>query len=362
MRLLERERAGAFFEEWLDERRPGDAAADAGRFVVEQLLEAAYDDACPGPPRRRLAMSTAGVPVVYSHKCSAGTCDPPFRMLAEPGGAGLSVAEQVAVSRDLLGRVLDHLGWHGAVEPLDAILELLIPHDRDVLDGWHGGLGFGVDLGDAGPELRVYCNVRDGEITGRWQRLLDVIGEFADERAADAVLEILRLAAPRTVPAGLAVALGGGGIRAIRLYAGLLDATAESALAAAPARFEHVESSVSRLVDSYGSSFAELDSQALTLAYDFAVVDGLLQPRVARYKVDLFCEPSSSSGCTALLDWIDWLARSLGLAPAGLRGFARGLDRHFPGWTFQYLSLGCRDDGHELTAYCVPGDGEARAA
>jgi hypothetical protein len=352
---LDRARAGAFFGDWLDARESAEGAADAGRLVVERLLDAAYDVAPAKPVRRRLAMSTAGAPVVYSHKLADGGRAPAFRMLAEPGGIGIGVAEQVALSRRLLGGLLADLGWLGAAEPLDAVVELLIPAEPGALDDWHGGLGLGVEVGDAGPELRVYCNVRHGELTGRWQRLLDVVGEFADARAVGAVVEMLDIAIPRAVPAGLAVAIGAGQVRGIRLYAGLLDATAESAVAAAPDCFADSAPPIARLVDSYRAAFGELGTQGLTLAYDFALVDGLLWPAVARYKVDLFCEPASGHGTAALLDWIDPLARSLGLAPAGLRRFASDLDRHFPGWTFQYLSLGCRDGTRELSAYCVPG-------
>jgi len=352
MSMRDRERAEAFFGEWLDEREAGDAA---GRLVVEQLLEAAYDVPAADPVRRRIAISTPGAPVVYSHKCSARAGAAPFRMLSEPGGVGISVPEQVALSRNLLRRLLDHLSWSAAAGPLDAVLDRLIPQDAGALNEWHGGLGFGVEVADTGPELRVYCNVRHGELADRWQRLIDVVGEFADVRAEDAVAEILGIAVPRAVPAGVAVAVGGGDVRGIRLYAGLLDATAESAVAAAPQRFAHAERAISRLVDSYRAWFGDLGTQGLTLAYDFAVIDGVLWPSVVRYKVDLFCEPSSGHGTAALLDWIEPLARSLGLAPAGLRRFASDLDRHFPGWTFQYLSLGCRDGTQELSAYCVPG-------
>jgi hypothetical protein len=352
---LDRARAGAFFGDWLDARGSTDGGGDTGRLVVERLLDAAYDVAPADPVRRLLAMSTAGAPVVYSHKCAARDGAAAFRMLAEPGGIGVSVAEQIGLSRKLLDGLLADLGWLGAAEPVDAVLARLIPTDRGALDEWHGGLGFGVEVADAGPELRVYCNVRHGELTDRWQRLIDVVGEFADVRAEGAMAEILQIAVPRTVPAGVAVAVGDGEVRGVRLYAGLLDATAESAVAAAPARFARDEPAITRLVDSYRASFGDLGMQGLTLAYDFAVTDGLVWPSVARYKVDLFCEQSSGHGTAALLDWIDPLARSLGLAPNGLRRFAGCLDRHVPGWTFQYLSLGCRDGMQELSAYCVPG-------
>ena len=184
--------------------------------------------------------------------------------------------------------------------------------------------------------------------------MLDVVCEFADERAADAVIEMLDIAVQRAVPAGVALAIGDGELQGIRLYAGLLDPSAAGAVAASPQRFAGAASAIRQLVDSYRSQFEELGEQGLTLAYDFAIDDGLLVPWMVRYKVDLFCEPSSGVGRAAHLDWIEPLARSLGVALPGLGRFVGSMDRHFPGWTFQYVSLGCRDEAHELSVYCVP--------
>jgi hypothetical protein len=346
----ERERAEAYFSSWHAHLRN-----DAARWLHDRLLHAAYDVAVSRRARRRLAITTAGVPIVYSHKSSRRIGETPFRILVEPGGTGITVAEQVRLSRDLLNDIFDHLGWQRAGSRVDAVLASLLPVDPQAYGNWHGGLGFGIEADQKALELRLYCNVRHGELTSRWQRFADAIGEFADERAEGAFRELVEIAAPRAVPAGVALAVADGEVRGIRLYVGLLEATAASALAAAPASFATSAPAIRRLVDSYCSWFGDLGAQDITLAYDFAVRDGLLWPTVARYKVDLWCEPANDSDSARLLDWAENFIESLELAPSGLRAFFSELNDMFPGAAFQYLSLGCKRGEEEFSAYCVPG-------
>jgi hypothetical protein len=366
MTLLERERAEAFFRSWQGRQQRG-PSDDATRWLHDQLLDAAYDMAPSQPARRRLAITTAGVPIVYSHKSSPDAAASPFRMLVEPGGAGVTVAEQVRLSRNLLHRVLDGLGWQDAGGQVDEVLDALLPVDQEAFDHWHGGLGFGMQADEHGPELRLYCNVRHGELVSRWQRLTDAVAAFADQRAEAPFRALLERAVPRTVPAGVGLAVAGGQVRAIRLYVGLLAATADSAVAAATESFGGSGGAIRLVVDSYRRWFGELGEQDITLAYDYAIRDGTLLPSVTRFKVDVWCEPANDSGRQRLLAWTQELAGSLGLAPSGLRAFFAELEGTFPGSTFQYVSLGCRSQAEELSVYLVPGrsteaDGGPRAA
>jgi hypothetical protein len=354
MSLGERERAAAYFSTWHERHYLHNPRGDDVLWLHNRLLHAAYD-VVSSEARRRLAITTAGVPIVYSHKSSRRMERSPFRILVEPGGIGITVAEQVRLSRDLLNDVFDRLGWQGAGRRVDAVLASLLPTDPTAYENWHGGLGFGIEADENALELRLYCNVRHGELTSRWQRFADAIGEFADQRAESAFREILEIAAPRAVPAGVALAVANGEMCGIRLYVGLLEATAASAVAAAPASFASSAPSIRRLVDSYRSWFGALGTQDITLAYDFAVREGVLLPAVGRYKVDVWCEPANEFGPEQILDWaedfIDWLQ----LSPSELRAFFSEIEGAFPGATFQYLSLGCRSGEEEFTTYCIPG-------
>ncbi len=351
----ERARADAFFTTWHARHGAYRSSSDVASWLHEQLLDATFEEAPSCPAQRRLAISTPGVPVVYSHKCTRRRESPRFRMLAEPGGTATTVAEQIVLSRDLLHRISCQLGWQRATGRIDAVLDLLLPSDPEAFAEWHGGLGFGLEVGDGGPELRLYCNVRQGDLTSRWQRFADAVGELADESAEPAFREILHLAAPRTFPVGLALAIGGGELRGIRLYCGLSDATSDSAIAAAPGSFAESASVIRRFVDSYRASLGDLGEHEITLGYDFAARNELLWPAVMRYKVDLWCEEASNLDRARLIAWAEDQIESFGMDRSGLRSFFTDLDGAFDGWTLQYLSLGCRNGSEELTAYCIPG-------
>ncbi|MFL5605073.1 MAG: hypothetical protein ACJ8AD_01380, partial [Gemmatimonadaceae bacterium] len=179
--LVERADAEAFFDAWRERYAAAPSDRD-GVVLHDQLLAAAFDTAGSPVPRRRLAMSNAGVPVVYSHKTTRRGGAPRFRLLAEPGGTGITVAEQILLSRDLLARMSRDLGWQRACDQVNAVLDQLIPTDADAVADWHGGLGFGLEIGERGPELRLYCNVRHGDLTSRWQRFADAVGVLAGAR------------------------------------------------------------------------------------------------------------------------------------------------------------------------------------
>lgn len=347
-----RRRAAAHFVRW-SRRCGGVSATDA--WLHQQLLDAAFDEAPQTVCRRRLAISSLGVPVVYSHKCRTGD-RPAFRLLAEPGGTSITVAEQVQLSRALLDRVFDHFEWDRARAPVNAILDVLLPTDIEEYSTWHGGLGFGFECGDSGQELRVYCNVRHGDLRLRWQRVVDAIGEIADERAEPALREIVDISSPRAVPAGLALALNDRGVTGVRVYCGLCDATGEGAVAALPRALASSASSIRAFVQQYCATFGDLVSQEITLAYDFAVRDGLMHPSVARYKVDVYCEAVSRRERARLIAWAENQLLARGLAPSDLQVFLVDLDDAFTGSTLQYLSLACRKKEEEITVYCIPGD------
>jgi hypothetical protein len=352
---VERSDADAFFAS----RRAGcdDRISSTEAWLHEQLLDAAFDDTAQTICRRRLAISAAGVPVVYSHKCSPRS-RASFRMLAEPGGTGVTVAEQVQLSRALINRVIDHLGWEDARVPANAILDVLLPPEPSFYTAWHGGIGLGLEVGDRGPELRVYVNVRHGDLRVRWQRLVDAVGEIADERAEPALREIVDIASPRAVPAGLALAIDGRGVTALRLYCGMTDASAGGVTAALPRLHAGAAPSITQFLRSYAECFGDPIGQDVTVAYDFVVLDGLLSPTASRYKADVFCEPVSGRHGDRLMAWLEaqLATRGLGGGVSELHRFLNDVEDAFGAFTLQYVSLGCSDRGDEVTVYCIPGD------
>ena len=349
---IERSDADAFFDR---RTRDDDRIGAIDAWLHEQLLDAAFCDATQTVCRRRLAISAAGVPVVYSYKCTPRDRSS-FRMLAEPGGTGITVAEQVELSRALLDRAIKHFAWINACTPVNAMLDALLPSDPDSYAAWHGGIGFGFESSDRGPELRVYVNVRHGDLLARWQRIVDAIGEIADERTEPALREIVDIASPRAVPAGLAFAMDDRGVTGLRVYCGMSDASADGVTAALPRVLSAAAPSIAAFLRSYVDSCGELVSQDVTVAYDFAAHDGLLHPTVARYKVDVFCERVSGGDRDGLMAWLKAQVVSRDLPASGLYRFLNDVDEQFGGSALQYVSLGSRDRGEELSVYCIPGD------
>jgi hypothetical protein len=351
---IARAQAALFFAAWRARHGAGPAPNDLASWLHERLLDATLLDE-PPVIRRALAINTAGVPIVYSHKSMPGARPPRFRMLAEPGGTGITVAEQVSLARELVRNFCERAGWRQALRRAEAVIEVLLPTEPNGFDDWHGGLGFGLEVSEDGPDLRVYCNVRHGSFLTRWQRLADAVGEFADKRAQPAFRELLDRAAPLTSPAGLALAITDDKVHAIRLYCGLVEATADSAIAAAPGRFTAWAPAIRNFVDSHLTSVGGLEEQDITLAFDFAIRDWLLVPRVARYKVDVRCTRATALDAPAVAAWAADTVAALGLDPSPLAEFVSDVERAFGGCAIQYVSLGCFDGGPELAVYCIPG-------
>ncbi len=319
------------------------------------MLDAAYAQGASDIPRRGLAITNVGRPLVYSHKSAHTTGASPFRMLVEPGGEGRTVAEQVDFSSKLQRDVFNHLGWQRGGDHVEAVLRRLLPRNRAAFDDWRAGLGFGIQVAETDLEFRVYCNLWHGALQGRWRRLAAAIDAFSDGRRDDSVRAVLDKVIPRAHPVGVGLALADGDVRGIRLYFGLLRADADSAIDAAPDAFASSGIAIRSLVETYRERFGAPGRQDITLAYDFAIRGGTLEPGPARFKVDLYCEPASGSTGMPLLEWAEGRVASAGLDASSLRTFVSDLEAAFSGATLQYVSLGCRHGADEIAAYCIPG-------
>jgi hypothetical protein len=319
------------------------------------MLDAAYATGASEIPRRHLAITNIGSPLVYSHKSDHTTGPPPFRMLVEPGGEGRTVAEQVDFSSTLLCDVFSHFGWQRSVDQVEAVLRRLLPRNPDAFDDWRAGLGFGIEIAESDLEVRVYCNLWHGALQSRWRRLADAIAEFSHGRTDASVRAVLDRAMPRAYPVGVGLAVADGDVRGIRLYLGLVRADVGSAINAAPEGFADSWHAIRSLVETYRERFGALGRQDITLAYDFAIRGGILEPGPARFKVDLYCEPTSGSARMPLFEWAEGRVASAGMDAASLRAFVSDMDAAFSGATLQYVSLGCRHGVEEIAAYCIPG-------
>jgi hypothetical protein len=159
----------------------GPAGELLGR-CVDLLLAGSCDYPAGGRPHRRSALNIDGTPVQLG--LSLGGDGRRLQFLGEAGEAQLSNGERLAASRDRLRQVAILLGMERSLAETEPLVdELAPPADRDLLADHAGAVWLGAGCAQGGaPELRLYCNAKWGEASGRWQRLRRVATCFGIER------------------------------------------------------------------------------------------------------------------------------------------------------------------------------------
>src|SRR5262245_3015225 len=131
--------------------------AGRSRDVVRILAEAALD-VPHEPAAREPALFEDGTPIGFSLQLDGGA-PASFRLLVEPGGLAIGLAEQIDRSLAVLGRILAALGWTESARDLNRIARGVYPSDPADLATWWGGMWLGIAAG-AEFDLRVYMNLR----------------------------------------------------------------------------------------------------------------------------------------------------------------------------------------------------------
>lgn len=325
--------------------------------LARTLIDAAFFGE-RGVERRRPVISADGTPILLSIQENGRGQAPPFRLLAEPGLASLSVSEQIDFTLHTLNGLLADLQWQSAGDSVNAVVRMLFPNRADAVDSWWGGMGLGCALDLHGLELRLYCNVREGSVESRWRRVAAVLALFGSLAVIGEQLRVLmERVSQHAIPAGIALCIRDGCVRGLRLYVavphpgvqticelGALDECSRDCVADVCAAYSEVRAF------SYG---------CVTAAFDFAVsrdqtrID--LQP--LRFKADFDCTPDPLGRCADRNSITDWLAerhRRCGLPDTKLRAFLDLLTRTFGGWTADYVSFGLRRGANEMTTYVLP--------
>lgn len=305
--------------------------------------------------RRRPSLTHDGTAVVYSHELADESPGRPFRILTEPGGTAITVAQQIDWSLHLVDMLLGVLGWRAAAADLNAIASVVFPEDPSVVNAWWGGIWLGLAGGPGRVELRVYMNLRHDAPGARWQRVADVLALFGDERLESPLREVVDRAGPHGTPVGLGVAIVDGCVPVLRLYVGVHRPGRAVLRALLPERFGDEGS----LVDSLDGIFTGLagvfGSQSVTVGYDFRRdTDGVFVPDIARVKFDVSCQFLSSADGAAVLsrlaglpDWSAWRA------PA-LSRFTEDLTTCFGGFELEYVSMSMGTRPMTGTVYAKP--------
>lgn len=338
----------------------GDAAAHLcplGRLLQRELAQAIVPVPGSTVARRRPSMCHDGTPVVYSLKLG-GANAPPYRILVEPGGLGITVAEQIAFSLQVTDRILGLLSWRDAASALNAVTTRVFPPQASAVNSWWGGIWLGAAIGPGVAELRLYLNLRHGDAAHRWQRVADVVARFGDASLERPLRAWMRRTHAHAIPVGLGIVVSGGRLRGIRVYVGLHKPAAESLLAAVAPTSPRAEQELTAVCRGFNERFGGFAPQSVTVGYDFLLDEaGVLQPAIARTKVDLCCQLIAPSRRAALDPWIRGLLADRGQA---LDSFQADLTACFGGFKTEFVSLGFRPDLDHVTVYCRPAnDAEA---
>jgi hypothetical protein len=317
------------------------------------MLRSALDVPPQRIPLRRPSLSLDGTPFVYSLKLSPSPAPPGFRMLVEPGGVGITVAEQIDYTLLSLDALARRLGWTRLGEDLNPWFRRLLPGDASAVRSDWGGLWLGLSVDGPDPELRAYVNLRRGDARARWARFADAMAVFATQELEAPFLALVRRLAPLAIPVGVAAAIRRGRVAGLRLYAALFHPRADDACAALGLEASAAADEVRALFAAYSADLGPLPPQGATLALDFRVRDGGgVDEDLARVKVDLCCAllPDEVQA-TRTTPWLLSRHAAVGIDPAPLAAFLDDLRDCFGGHEIDYVSLGFRRGAPEITTY-----------
>jgi hypothetical protein len=331
---------------------PGGGSAGRSRDIVRLLIEAAVD--VPREPAiREPSLFEDGTPVGFSLQLGSGS-PASFRLLVEPGGLAIGLAEQIDRSLGTLGSILTTLGWSESARDLNHFAQGVYPANPAELAGWWGGMWLGVAAGTEF-DLRVYMNLRSGPLISRWQRIVDVLTYRADDSFEPDFRAFIDQSIDATaVPVGLGLVLAQDKLRGVRIYQGLERADPISVSRSIPeALREAAEAAIMAPVRALFDEMGQQGAQAITMAHDFAVKGRTLQSRVTRVKCDVNCRGYVAEDADRFEGWLlstieerdrDHVAR-----------FSKLLTEHFGGAQLDYFSLACAvGNRRQRTLYVQP--------
>lgn len=333
--------------------------------VWQALLKPTFD--CPPvtTPLRAASICIDGTPVVFSLKLTHQEEAPAFRVLVEPGGTGISVPQQISCSLKAADELLQIMGWQQAAEQVNQIIQHVFPANSEELENWWGGIWLGTSIAGSQTELRLYLNLRHGNIVQRWQRVANVLTEFGDHSLQPVLEKLIGQTSSHAIPVGLGIVINKT-VRGIRLYCGMHEPSEASIMQCISGDASLVQADISWFCSSIREQFGEFTRQSVTLGYDFHLdKNGALQPLIARTKIDVACQRfAKSEGFT---DFLQQLVQKFQFDNSQLPSFLADLDHCFQGSDVEYISLGVDAGIDHLTVYakphsCKPADTDRQSA
>lgn len=306
-----------------------------------------------------------GTPIVYSQYLPPLERDwddqerMSFRILVEPGGVGITVAEQVDVALSSADRVIQCLNWRHAIDDLNGVVARVFPRDASVLRHWWGGIWLGLAASPKHLQFRLYMNLRYGSAQARWQRFADVLGFLGDESLGEPLQRLVSMVSPLAIPVGIGVVLSNNRVAGLRLYTGVHDPKYETLRSLLPDIDGLNGQLVASLYEDFRALAGEFKPQSVTVGYDFHLDSrGIIKPQIARSKLDISCQFLPQEREPALLAMVSCLAKKWRLNTDLLELFVSDLSESFGGYRIEYVSFSLTGETPGITIYAKP-DGYA---
>lgn len=331
---------------------PSGPFRERSRAVHDTLLASAITATDVELPARAPAIAADGTPLFYSLKIGA---KPEFRMAVEPGSLLLGVPEQIAVSLDTARAAIDLLGWRSVYADLHELLDAFLPDDLSATAQWWGGVWTGFAASATSIDLRLYVNLRNGDLESRWNRLRTLFSIHGDELAQANLARIERAAAAGMgEPAGVCLVIADGRIAGLRLYVTLRLPSIDCVVASMPPSLHRAEGAVRDFCRAFTAQFGAFGEGTVSVGYDFAYGERAIEGPVRRFKAELSCQRLDPIEQRAIWPWLADVVEDAGYARAEVEGFYRDLESVFGGAVPQYASIGVREQIDHFTVYAQP--------
>lgn len=278
----------------------------------------------------------------------------PFRIraLAEIGVCNSLLSEQIDDSLRTLIDIYETLNWRKSASSINWFCSNIFPEDPKKLENWWGGMWLGVVMGEnSKTELRLYFNLRNGNLQKRWEKImktLEPFGNFADEVFRKASI------ASTAVPAGLGIVFSDDELKGIRLYQGL-EKTGSDQIAdflQKTAQALDWEKEINEPLRKLENLFGLSAPQSITVSHDIKVTNSRLENRISRVKADINCTRYTNVNADLFEDWILSALDSKG--QKAIQNFAQLHAQQFGGASLDYFSLGAQKNGSHRTVYVKP--------
>ena len=319
------------------------------------LIESITDIPFESTQKRQPSMFIDGTKVGYSLQLNVKGIseDLGFRILVEPGGVGMTLPEQINFSLSKLDIIFATLGWQHLAKDINRIIASVYPKNPVALNNWIGGMWLGADIKQSYSDLKLYMNLRNGDIASRWQRIADVFAPYAAQEIKPLFCQTLEESIKSGgIPVGLGVVIRNGKLLGFRIYISLENPTTSIIIQAIPVNIIH-DGKFRNKLEELEAILNNFEGHSVTIGYDFILHEKLILPEVYRFKADLCFNKFINNKKDLIASWV---RDNFNIYVYNqFNSFFSLLDQRFGGNDIDYISLGLKGNKEsQITWYTKP--------